>query len=106
MLLHCDVILYFSPLFIILFLLQFNAPCCRIIERLLDYIEKGPIWRLHAFLRACAQTNQEHVVDLLGLDSARYTAEECEEHFETPEQPDAFHGQEYKLSTCVLRGKY
>ena len=45
-------------------------------------------------------------MDLLGLDSARYTAEECEEHFETPEQPDAFHGQEYKLSTCVLRGKY
>ena len=40
--------------------------------RLLDHLERGPCWRLHAFLKACRDTSQEHVIELVGLDPEMY----------------------------------
>ena len=39
---------------------------------LMDQIKRGPSSRFHALLRACALTNQEHIIRELGLEPEDY----------------------------------
>ena len=42
-------------------------------EKLLDHLERGPCWRLHAFLKACKDTSNDHIITLIGLDPKVYS---------------------------------
>ena len=42
------------------------------VEALVDYLEIGPTWRLHGFLRALYKRQQQHIIHLLGLTAADY----------------------------------
>ena len=49
-----------------------NATKLEQVDHLLNHLMHGPTWRFHALLRACALTNQEHVVRMLGFDPDVY----------------------------------
>ena len=52
--------------------MQLNATKHEEVDRLLEHLIRGPTWRFHALLRACALTDQGHVVRTLGFDPDVY----------------------------------
>ena len=42
------------------------------VERLLTHFEKSPTWKFHGLMRACALTDQQHIIPLFGLDPDIY----------------------------------
>ena len=75
-------------------------------ERLLDYIQNGPVWRLHALLRALALTSHEHIVYNLGFDQDVYCTEENVESDEEKHENDTSgKGWLSLFSPTVIQGK-
>ena len=83
--------------------LQFNAPPNRQVERLLDHLERGPTWCVHALLRACALTNQKHVIRDLGLNPLIYRATDGDTLGSS--QGSSSSTTEVRLSGPLLRGE-
>ena len=52
--------------------IQHNSTREEIIDRLLAYIEKGPMWRYHSFVRSLHEDGQDHIVTLVGHDPEKY----------------------------------
>ena len=67
------------------------------VDRLLEHLERGPTWRFHAFLRACALTDQEHIINILGFDPNVYVDERPKTNGDV--------GSRMKLTRQLLRGK-
>ena len=85
-----------------LFIHQHNAPRRKQVNSLLDYIQRRQTWRFHALLRACALTNQGHVVRTLGFDPDVYLEGQQEPG---GSQTSSEGGETVRLSGSLLRGK-